>query len=247
MLSASRCVDRVVLGLLGGVLVRDSAPSWRNKFASLPLPVRRRRVGGDVLWPAAGQRLFGARRSTDLRSFGLPAAVLCCGWLPLAGEVVGCSVSGLGHHAGDGDQAEEFLSPGFVSVSVRRAPASPRSLGVQFVMELVVDGGLRRLLLESTSGIWAACWWRTWLWVAVGGRCWVWRSLRPRHARSSFYILSIVAGDYRLQPWRCFLPQVLWQAFRWICGVLRFLAAVSLAVFGMYGVRLLRCLYSQLC
>ena len=69
MFLASWRVDRVGVVLPGGDLERRSASAWRNKSALLPLPVRRRRVVGSVVWPADGSCLFGAPRSADLRGF----------------------------------------------------------------------------------------------------------------------------------------------------------------------------------
>ena len=74
-------VDRVVRGLSGGGSGRDSAPVWRNKFVPLPLPRRRRRVGGAVGPPACGSGvLCSGLISTSscggegvVRRFGTPA------------------------------------------------------------------------------------------------------------------------------------------------------------------------------
>ena len=133
-----------------------------------------------------------------------------------------------------------------------------------FVQEIVVGVGLRRLVLGFAAVVCAARWWRIWRWVAGGGRCWVCRRVRLRHARSSSKIPSAAAGDSRLQLCRSSLAQDLWwpasffpdvgvgvkleyQVCWLFCSDLQFFAALSFAVQGLYGVRLLRHLRTLLC
>ena len=133
-----------------------------------------------------------------------------------------------------------------------------------FVQELVCGVGLRRFLLRSAAKVYAVCWWTIWCRAADGGRCWIWWGVRPCHARSSSMIPSTAAGGSRLKLWRSSLPQVLWwpafffasdavaakfgcQACWLFCSDLRLLAVLPFAIYGLYGVRLLRCLYPFLC
>ena len=99
----------------------------------------------------------------------------------------------------------------------------------------------RRLLLGSSAR--AVCWWR--IWRGCGSRRWVRRRSRPRHVRSSVKVPLLAAGSSWLQPWRFLLVQrkVSW----WFRSVLQRVAAVSVFIFALFAVWVLRQLYFALC
>ena len=138
-----------------------------------------------------------------------------------------------------------ILGEDFVLGSRRRGDASSggvaRSWSLYRSVRLAVLQTAWRLLLGSTARV--VCWWR--IWRGCGGRCWFRRRRRPRHVRSSVKVPLLAAGGFWLQPWRFFL--ILTKACWCSCSVLQRAAAVSVFTFSLYGVRVMRQLYSYLC
>ena len=216
-------------------------PFAGNKFPGAPSPSRwrcPRRRG------ARGRRLLLVLRSS--RS-GVPLLLRGRGFrVPFAGR----------HGDGVGRPSGILFLRFRLPLSGGCSVVGERPVG--FVQEFWPEFGVvRRLLLRSAAEAWVACRWMIWrCW------CWVWRKRWPCHARSSFQIPSISAGGSRLQPWRLFLPQVLWcsalffagvaakiewQACVLVRSVLHPLDALSFVDFGLYGVTVLRRLYPFLC
>ena len=142
---------------------------------------------------AAARATCGGRRSMDL-------AV--------------CAVSGDGLRAGGGDHFVEFLSPGSISATARRAPALPWSLGGlcgrwsgprSLLPPSAGDGGDGDLDASLTQG-----------WRKVGGRSGFARSRiegAVADGRSSFYAPAASSDDScSLKAWWCSLLRVL----RWL-------------------------------
>ena len=233
--------------------------------------------GGGVWMAAASlHRINGPRSQLHLGGAvrgeveGPVGDVFCWSWCP-ADLVVLCSFGAwdLGFPGSVGTAAVSAARVGVLFLRCRLplsgvcSAAGGRPDGS--VQVIFVGGGLRRRVLGLAAGIRMACWWMIWcFWVADGGRCWVRWGVWPCHARSSVKIPSIAAGGFRLQLWRPSLPlvrwwfasffagvrvgvKVVWQTSGLLCSVPLHLASLSFADVGMYGLRLLLCLYPLLC
>ena len=139
-----------------------------------------------------------------------------------------CTVSGLGHCAGGGDQAVEFLSPGSPSATARLAPAWPWSLGDlrcrwsrhRSLLPLPVGagGGGRDAIFGGSDSSLAQGW------RPVGGRSGVagsWSGSTGADVRSTFQVPAFSSDDScDLKALRCSPSQVLWRlAFFFLSGV----------------------------